>query len=152
MGYDAERSARIAALQETARPVWEATGDKIEPPPTSVARLARMQSVRQRAQELAEQASAALAVCGLSARFEISAREDLCLIEVDLRDGDGFQALVSTFGDGWVGVLDPHQENLTATQWARYVVARAQGATAGEALKEVSSPLRKARWWRRSGS
>ncbi|MFG3514804.1 hypothetical protein [Streptomyces bobili] len=27
MGFDAERSARIAAMQETARPVWEATGD-----------------------------------------------------------------------------------------------------------------------------
>jgi hypothetical protein len=111
-----------------------------------------MQSVQQRAQELIEQASTALAVRGLSARFEISAREDLCLIEVDLRDGDGFQALVSTFSDGWVGVLDPHQENLTATQWVRYVVARAQGATAGEALKEVIPPLRKARWWRRPGS
>jgi hypothetical protein len=27
LGFDAERSARIAAMQETARPVWEATGD-----------------------------------------------------------------------------------------------------------------------------
>ncbi|WP_250399486.1 hypothetical protein [Streptomyces cellostaticus] len=27
MGFDAERSARIAAMQETARPVWEASGD-----------------------------------------------------------------------------------------------------------------------------
>ncbi|MFI7499514.1 hypothetical protein ACIBVL_13560 [Streptomyces sp. NPDC049687] len=27
MSFDAERSARIAAMQETARPVWEATGD-----------------------------------------------------------------------------------------------------------------------------
>ncbi|MFD2282524.1 hypothetical protein ACFSUJ_24970 [Streptomyces lusitanus] len=27
MGFDAERTARIAAMQETARPVWEATGD-----------------------------------------------------------------------------------------------------------------------------
>jgi hypothetical protein len=27
VGFDAERSARIAAMQETARPVWEATGD-----------------------------------------------------------------------------------------------------------------------------
>ncbi|MGW2960807.1 hypothetical protein ACWDGI_20355 [Streptomyces sp. NPDC001220] len=27
MGFDAERSARIAAMQETARPVWQATGD-----------------------------------------------------------------------------------------------------------------------------
>ncbi|WP_326665554.1 hypothetical protein [Streptomyces canus] len=27
MGLDAERSARIAAMQEAARPVWEATGD-----------------------------------------------------------------------------------------------------------------------------
>ncbi|MFE7775363.1 hypothetical protein ACFU5O_15970 [Streptomyces sp. NPDC057445] len=27
MGFDAERSARIAAMQETARPTWEATGD-----------------------------------------------------------------------------------------------------------------------------
>ncbi|MGQ5636343.1 MULTISPECIES: hypothetical protein [unclassified Streptomyces] len=28
MSFDAERSARIAAMQEAARPVWEATGDK----------------------------------------------------------------------------------------------------------------------------
>lgn len=28
MSFDAERSARIAAMQETARPVWEATGDR----------------------------------------------------------------------------------------------------------------------------
>ncbi len=27
MGFDAERSARIAVMQETARPFWEATGD-----------------------------------------------------------------------------------------------------------------------------
>ncbi|MFE7272704.1 hypothetical protein [Streptomyces sp. NPDC057623] len=27
MSFDAERSARIGAMQETARPVWEATGD-----------------------------------------------------------------------------------------------------------------------------
>ncbi|MFF4274089.1 hypothetical protein [Streptomyces sp. NPDC001536] len=27
MGFDAERSSRIAATQEAARPVWEATGD-----------------------------------------------------------------------------------------------------------------------------
>ncbi|WP_163016229.1 hypothetical protein [Streptomyces sp. Tu 4128] len=27
MGVDAERTARIAVMQETARPVWEATGD-----------------------------------------------------------------------------------------------------------------------------
>ncbi|MGW8797301.1 hypothetical protein ACWGN9_09395 [Streptomyces sp. NPDC055775] len=27
MGFDAERSARIAAAQEAALPVWEATGD-----------------------------------------------------------------------------------------------------------------------------
>ncbi|WP_369228389.1 hypothetical protein AB5J52_20000 [Streptomyces sp. R39] len=27
MGFDAERSARIAAMRETARPVWEASGD-----------------------------------------------------------------------------------------------------------------------------
>ncbi|MFJ7947255.1 hypothetical protein ACIQ6K_26930 [Streptomyces sp. NPDC096354] len=27
MGFDAKRSARIAAMQETARPVWEATRD-----------------------------------------------------------------------------------------------------------------------------
>ena len=27
MGFDAKRSARIAAMQETARPTWEATGD-----------------------------------------------------------------------------------------------------------------------------
>lgn len=27
MSFDAERSARIAAMQETARPVWEATSD-----------------------------------------------------------------------------------------------------------------------------
>jgi hypothetical protein len=27
LGFDAERSARIAAMQETARPVWEAAGD-----------------------------------------------------------------------------------------------------------------------------
>ncbi|MGB8946177.1 MAG: hypothetical protein WCD21_38960 [Streptomyces sp.] len=27
MGFDAERTARIAAMQETARSVWEATGD-----------------------------------------------------------------------------------------------------------------------------
>lgn len=27
MSFDAERSARIAAMRETARPVWEATGD-----------------------------------------------------------------------------------------------------------------------------
>ncbi|WP_143675104.1 hypothetical protein [Streptomyces sp. JV178] len=27
MGFDAERSARIAAMQEAARPVWETTGD-----------------------------------------------------------------------------------------------------------------------------
>ncbi|MGW3664800.1 hypothetical protein [Streptomyces sp. NPDC005141] len=27
MGFDAERSARIAAMQETARPLWEATCD-----------------------------------------------------------------------------------------------------------------------------
>ncbi|WP_328887926.1 hypothetical protein [Streptomyces sp. NBC_00316] len=27
MGFDAKRSARIAAMQETARPVWETTGD-----------------------------------------------------------------------------------------------------------------------------
>ncbi|MFE0917113.1 hypothetical protein ACFW24_04950 [Streptomyces nigra] len=27
MGFDAERSARIAVMQETARPLWEATGD-----------------------------------------------------------------------------------------------------------------------------
>lgn len=27
MSFDAERSARIAAMQETARPVWESTGD-----------------------------------------------------------------------------------------------------------------------------
>ncbi|MEU4172076.1 hypothetical protein AB0F46_34990 [Streptomyces sp. NPDC026665] len=27
MGFDAERSARIGALRESARPLWEATGD-----------------------------------------------------------------------------------------------------------------------------
>jgi hypothetical protein len=27
VGFDAERSARIAAMKETARPVWEASGD-----------------------------------------------------------------------------------------------------------------------------
>ncbi|MFG3180875.1 MULTISPECIES: hypothetical protein [Streptomyces] len=27
MGFDAERSARIAVMQETARPFWAATGD-----------------------------------------------------------------------------------------------------------------------------
>ncbi|MFJ4691706.1 hypothetical protein [Streptomyces sp. NPDC088766] len=27
MGFDAERLASIAAMRETARPVWEATGD-----------------------------------------------------------------------------------------------------------------------------
>ncbi|MFI8878445.1 hypothetical protein [Streptomyces sp. NPDC055243] len=27
MAFDAERSARIAAMQETARPLWDATGD-----------------------------------------------------------------------------------------------------------------------------
>jgi hypothetical protein len=27
VSFDAERSARIAAMQETARPVWESTGD-----------------------------------------------------------------------------------------------------------------------------
>ncbi|WP_328860444.1 hypothetical protein [Streptomyces sp. NBC_00306] len=27
MGFDAERSARIAAMRETARPIWETTGD-----------------------------------------------------------------------------------------------------------------------------
>ncbi|MFD7936990.1 hypothetical protein ACFV4T_21085 [Streptomyces sp. NPDC059755] len=27
MGFDAKRTARIAAMQVTARPVWEATGD-----------------------------------------------------------------------------------------------------------------------------
>ncbi|MDG9706647.1 hypothetical protein [Streptomyces sp. DH10] len=27
MDFDAERSARIAAMQQTARPIWEATGD-----------------------------------------------------------------------------------------------------------------------------
>ncbi len=27
MSFDAERSARIAAIQETARPVWESTRD-----------------------------------------------------------------------------------------------------------------------------
>ncbi|MFJ8789489.1 hypothetical protein [Streptomyces sp. NPDC102462] len=27
MGFDAERSARIAAMRETARPIWEASGD-----------------------------------------------------------------------------------------------------------------------------
>ncbi|MGI5138771.1 MULTISPECIES: hypothetical protein [unclassified Streptomyces] len=27
MAFDAERSARIAAMRETARPVWEASGD-----------------------------------------------------------------------------------------------------------------------------
>ncbi|MFC8816863.1 hypothetical protein [Streptomyces rochei] len=28
MSFEAKRSARIVAIQETARPVWEATGDK----------------------------------------------------------------------------------------------------------------------------
>ncbi|MGW1070134.1 hypothetical protein ACWD4F_37225 [Streptomyces aureus] len=27
MGFDAERSARISVVQESARPVWESTGD-----------------------------------------------------------------------------------------------------------------------------
>ncbi|AWE50347.1 hypothetical protein [Streptomyces nigra] len=27
MGFDAERAARVAVMQETARPFWEATGD-----------------------------------------------------------------------------------------------------------------------------
>ncbi|WP_158711564.1 hypothetical protein [Streptomyces xylophagus] len=28
MGFGAERSVRIAAMQETARPIWQATGDR----------------------------------------------------------------------------------------------------------------------------
>ncbi|MFG3551840.1 hypothetical protein [Streptomyces sp. NPDC047725] len=28
MGFGAERSARIAAMEETARPLWQATGDR----------------------------------------------------------------------------------------------------------------------------
>ncbi|WP_159392854.1 hypothetical protein [Streptomyces cyaneogriseus] len=109
-----------------------------------------MESIRQRAQHLVEQAAAALAAHGLSARFEISAGEDTCLVEVDLPDGDGFQALVGTGSGGWVGVLDPHQEDLATAQWPRYVVARAQGATAGQALEEATPSPRRARWWRRT--
>ncbi|MFF5256541.1 hypothetical protein ACFY4K_31460 [Streptomyces leeuwenhoekii] len=111
-----------------------------------------MESIQQRVQHLVEQASAALAAHGLSARLEVSAGEDTCLVEVDLPGGDGFQALVSTSSGGWVGVLDPHQEDLTTAQWPRYVVARAQGATAGEALEEATLSPGKARWWRRTRS
>ncbi|NEY35583.1 hypothetical protein GTU99_26030 [Streptomyces sp. PRKS01-65] len=111
-----------------------------------------MESIRQRAEHLVEQATAALAAHGLPARLEITAGQDTCLIEVDLPDGDGFQARIGRGSGDWVGVLDPHQEDLTAAQWPGYVVTRAQGATAGEALEKATLSPGKARWWRRTGS
>ncbi|MFE2294224.1 hypothetical protein [Streptomyces sp. NPDC059452] len=82
-------------------------------------------SATERARHLVEQARAVLAGHRIVAEFEIDELRDCCLIHVGLADRPGFQVQVSQAVDGWIGILDPHQEDIPEAEWPRFVLARA---------------------------
>ncbi|MEU1035167.1 hypothetical protein ABZ402_42050 [Streptomyces mirabilis] len=93
-----------------------------------------MDATPDRAARLVEESRSALHDYGLTARFEIQPGEGGWLVHVDFDSEDGLTLEVSPMTDD-VRVLDPHDENMSESQWFVYVVARAQGQSPRDASR-----------------